>query len=122
MERMGLLYQLSDSVFEEAVLESDEKAELSQAQFTAVLRNFGLGELLTNKAALDTLLLKGLTATSTPEKPVSVEPFMNWLTSEENSRSRASGRIFALFPMPACYSFASPYSFTRSGRKEGARV
>jgi outer membrane biosynthesis protein TonB len=92
MERMGLLYQLSDSVFEEAVLESDEKAELSQAQFTAVLKNFGLGELLANKAALDTLLLKGLTATSTPEKPVSVEPFMNWLTSEENSRARAPGR------------------------------
>jgi hypothetical protein len=88
MERMSLLYQLSDTVFEEAVVESDENAELSHATFLSLLRSFGLSELLANQSALEALLQKGKTSASTPEVPVQVESFMNWLISGESSRHK----------------------------------
>lgn len=97
MERMGLLNQLSDAVFEEAVLESDERAELPQASFLVLLENFGLRTLLNNQSFAETVLLKAQTSSNTPEMPVKVEAFMHWLQSGETNNNRRQGETIIIF-------------------------
>ena len=88
MERMSILYQLADVMLDEAVLESDEKAELSQGPFLDILRNYGVGPLLDNPAVAGALLAKASTSSSTPDKPAAVEVFMNWLQAGDSVKRR----------------------------------
>ena len=91
MERMSVLYNLTDAIFEEAILESEEKAELSQASFIEMLTSYGLGDVISHPSVIETLLLKGWTSTNSPSQPVKVEPFVNWLLAGE-SRKHKEGR------------------------------
>lgn len=97
---MSILYQLADILLDEAVLESDEKAELSQEPFLAILRTHGLGPLLDNPAVQGALLAKAGTFSSTPEKPAAVEVFMNWLQAGDSAKRRTGKTLFCLFFLP----------------------
>lgn len=88
MERMSILYQLADVLLDEAVLESDEKAELSQGPFLTILRTYGLSSLLDNPSVAGALLAKANTSSSTPDKPAAVELFMNWLQAGDSVKRR----------------------------------